>query len=154
MHVQFGYNSSKAAASHLTKMLSTEFALKNIPVRVCAVAPGVYESEMTYDTIGPDLVNVVGKGIIPVPANRPGTYVLTHLLVPLGIEVACLAVPKKSQELSSTLPRRPGATRMARRSRWTVATSLSTLLRTDAAECSVVLLICRHCCISHSNSAV
>lgn len=69
----FAYNSSKAAASHLTKMMATEFALKNVPVRVCAVAPGVYESEMTYDTIGPDLVNVVGKGLVPVPANRPGT---------------------------------------------------------------------------------
>ncbi|THG97037.1 hypothetical protein EW026_g4897 [Hermanssonia centrifuga] len=43
----FGYNSSKAAAAHLTKMLATEFALKKIPVRVCGVAPGVYESEMT-----------------------------------------------------------------------------------------------------------
>ncbi|KAH9841899.1 NAD(P)-binding protein [Rhodofomes roseus] len=69
----FGYNSSKAAASHLTKMLATELALKKIPVRVCSVAPGVYESEMTYGTIGPDLVNVVGKGLIPVPENRPGT---------------------------------------------------------------------------------
>lgn len=62
-------------------MLSTELALKKIPVRVCAVAPGVYESEMTYDTISPDLVNVVGKGVVPVPENRPGTYVFTHLLV-------------------------------------------------------------------------
>lgn len=67
-------------------MLSTELALKKIPVRVCAVAPGVYESEMTYDTIGPDKVNVVGKGLIPVPANRPGTYVLSHVLVLMGTE--------------------------------------------------------------------
>ncbi|OCH86887.1 short-chain dehydrogenase [Obba rivulosa] len=69
----FCYNSSKAAASHLTKMMATEFALKGVPVRVNAVAPGVYASEMTYDTIGPDKVNVVGKGLIPVPANRSGT---------------------------------------------------------------------------------
>jgi len=69
----FCYNSSKAAATHITKMMATELALKKIPVRVCAVAPGVYESEMTYDTITPDKVNVVGKGIIPVPENRPGT---------------------------------------------------------------------------------
>ena len=53
-------------------MLSTELALKNVPVRVCAVAPGVYESEMTYDAITPDLVDKVGMGIIPVPAKRPG----------------------------------------------------------------------------------
>lgn len=68
----FAYNSSKAAASHLTKMLATELALKNVPVRVCAVAPGVYESEMTHATIGPELVDKVGLGITPVPAKRPG----------------------------------------------------------------------------------
>ncbi|KAI0780699.1 short-chain dehydrogenase [Trametes elegans] len=68
----FAYNSAKAAASHLTKMMATEFALKKVPVRVCAVAPGVWESEMTYDKITPDLVDVVGKTIVPVPTRRPG----------------------------------------------------------------------------------
>lgn len=57
---------------HLTKMLATEFALKKIPVRVCGVAPGVYESEMTYATITPDLVDKVGQVTTPVPAQRPG----------------------------------------------------------------------------------
>lgn len=38
--LQFAYNTSKAAASHLTKMLSTELALKKIPVTVNAIAPG------------------------------------------------------------------------------------------------------------------
>jgi NAD(P)-dependent dehydrogenase (short-subunit alcohol dehydrogenase family) len=70
----FCYNSAKAAASHLTKMLSTEYALKGIPVRVNAIAPGVYESEMTYDKIeGEEFVNRVGSGIQPVPAKRAGT---------------------------------------------------------------------------------
>ena len=69
---QFAYNSAKAAASHLTKMLATELALKNVPVRVCAISPGVWESEMTYDEITPDLVDRVGKGLVPVPAKRPG----------------------------------------------------------------------------------
>ncbi|KAH8825048.1 NAD(P)-binding protein [Flagelloscypha sp. PMI_526] len=68
----FCYNSSKSAASHITKMLSTEFALKGIPVRVNAVSPGVYESEMTTDEITPEMVDKVGKGISPVPARRPG----------------------------------------------------------------------------------
>ncbi|TBU26023.1 NAD(P)-binding protein [Dichomitus squalens] len=68
----FAYNSAKAAASHLTKMMATEFAVKNIPVRVCAVAPGVWESEMTVAKITPDLVDRVGKGLQPVPAKRPG----------------------------------------------------------------------------------
>lgn len=53
-------------------MLATELALKKVPVRVCAIAPGVWESEMTYDAITPDLVDRVGKGLVPVPAKRPG----------------------------------------------------------------------------------
>ncbi|KAI0755311.1 NAD(P)-binding protein [Daedaleopsis nitida] len=68
----FAYNSAKAAASHLTKLLATEFALKNVPVRVCAIAPGVWESEMTHAEITPDMVDKVGKGLVPVPAKRPG----------------------------------------------------------------------------------
>ncbi|KAJ7935435.1 NAD(P)-binding protein [Mycena leptocephala] len=69
----FAYNSAKAAASHLTKMMATEFALKGARVRVNAIAPGVYESEMTHDEITPDMVNKVGKGVMPVPAQRAGT---------------------------------------------------------------------------------
>nr|VWO96157.1 Fumarate reductase flavoprotein subunit (EC [Ganoderma boninense] len=68
----FAYNSAKAAASHLTKMMATEFALKNVPVRVCAVSPGVWESEMTLAKITPEMVDRVGKGLQPVPAKRPG----------------------------------------------------------------------------------
>ena len=70
--MQFAYNSAKAAASHLSKMLATELSLKNIPVRVCAIAPGVWESEMTHAQITPDLVDKVGKGLRPVPERRPG----------------------------------------------------------------------------------
>lgn len=70
----FCYNSSKAAGSHLTRMLSTEFALKGINVRVNAIAPGVYESEMTYDTItGQEATDSVGMPVVPVPARRAGT---------------------------------------------------------------------------------
>ncbi|KAJ3800908.1 hypothetical protein GGU11DRAFT_676191 [Lentinula aff. detonsa] len=69
----FCYNSAKAAASHLTKMLSTELALKGIPVRVNSIAPGVYASEMTTDTISAEEVDKIGKGITPVPAKRDGS---------------------------------------------------------------------------------
>ncbi|KAJ4482272.1 hypothetical protein J3R30DRAFT_3681497 [Lentinula aciculospora] len=71
----FCYNSAKAAASHLTKMLATEFALKKIPVRVNSIAPGVYASEMTIDTISAEEVDIIGKGIMPVPAKRDGRRV-------------------------------------------------------------------------------
>ncbi|KAF8120581.1 hypothetical protein EV363DRAFT_88226 [Boletus edulis] len=70
----FCYNSSKAAASHLTKMLSTELALRGIPVRVNAIAPGVYESEMTRDVISSqEATDAVGMPVISVPAKRSGT---------------------------------------------------------------------------------
>jgi len=70
----FAYNSSKAAATHLTKMLATEIALKGIPVRVNSIAPGVYESEMTFDTItGPEEMARVAQSLFPVPAGRPGS---------------------------------------------------------------------------------
>ncbi|KAJ6584744.1 hypothetical protein B0H19DRAFT_395060 [Mycena capillaripes] len=69
----FAYNSAKAAASHLTKMMATEFALKGARVRVNAIAPGVYASEMTFDEITSEMVNKIGKGVMPVPAERAGT---------------------------------------------------------------------------------
>jgi hypothetical protein len=57
-------------------MLATEFALKGIPVRVNSVAPGVYASEMTFDSIvGPEQVARVAQSLMPVPAGRAGTYV-------------------------------------------------------------------------------
>jgi len=69
----FCYNSVKAAASHLTKLLSTEIALKSIPVRVNAIAPGAYESEMTLAQITPENVDTVGQNILPLSARRAGT---------------------------------------------------------------------------------
>ncbi|TRM63998.1 hypothetical protein BD626DRAFT_547754 [Schizophyllum amplum] len=69
----FAYNSAKAAASHLTRMLSTEFARRQIPVRVNAISPGVYASEMTFDQISAEQVDKIGKGLVSVPARRDGT---------------------------------------------------------------------------------
>jgi NAD(P)-dependent dehydrogenase (short-subunit alcohol dehydrogenase family) len=60
-------------------MLSTELALKKIPIRVNAIAPGVYESEMTYDNIAPEDVDRVGRGISAVPAGRAGACVVLNL---------------------------------------------------------------------------
>lgn len=53
-------------------MLATEFALKNVNVRVNAIAPGVYASEMTFDEVKPEDVDNIGKGISNVPAKRAG----------------------------------------------------------------------------------
>ena len=55
-------------------MMATEFALKGIPVRVNAVAPGVYASEMTFDAIeSPEAVAKIALSVVPVPAARSGT---------------------------------------------------------------------------------
>ena len=63
-------------------MLATEIALKGIPVRVNSIAPGVFTSEMTLETItGPEEMARVAQSLLPVPAGRPGTYVLLHCAV-------------------------------------------------------------------------
>lgn len=41
----FGYNASKAAAIHLTRMLAAEIAANELKVRVNSIAPGVFPSE-------------------------------------------------------------------------------------------------------------
>lgn len=70
----FAYNASKAAASHLTRMLSSEIASNGIKIRVNAIAPGVFPSEMTADESGEDQKSHIPKEKYEdkVPAARPG----------------------------------------------------------------------------------
>jgi NAD(P)-dependent dehydrogenase (short-subunit alcohol dehydrogenase family) len=70
---QFCYNSAKAAASHLTKMLASEISLKKIPVRVNAIAPGVFVSEMTIERFSKGGLEGLAKGVMPVPKERDGS---------------------------------------------------------------------------------
>jgi NAD(P)-dependent dehydrogenase (short-subunit alcohol dehydrogenase family) len=49
---QFAYASSKASATHLSKMLATTFS--KAKVRVNVIAPGVFPSEMTTGTSDED----------------------------------------------------------------------------------------------------
>lgn len=92
LKAKFAYNSSKAAATHLTKMLATEIALKGIPVRVNSIAPGVFASEMTLETItGPEEMARVAQSLLPVPAGRSGSY------VPLYCAVFCASLTRLSQ---------------------------------------------------------
>ena len=124
MLAQFAYNSSKAAASHLTKMLATEFALKKIPVRVCGVAPGVYESQMTAARLAqPNGVNHVGLGIIPVPAGRAGRFVSQYSTNCSLKLINASTAPKKWRVPSYTLSHRRAGTPTARRSSSMVVTS-------------------------------
>ncbi|KAI0430291.1 hypothetical protein F5Y09DRAFT_308081 [Xylaria sp. FL1042] len=71
----FQYNASKAAANHLTRMLATELAAENrIRVRVNAIAPGVFPSEMTAGESRGDQKSELPKEkfVDKVPAARPG----------------------------------------------------------------------------------
>lgn len=69
----FGYNASKAAAIHLTKMLASEIANNNIKIRVNSIAPGVFPSEMTAGESGEDQKSHIEKEKYEkVPARRPG----------------------------------------------------------------------------------
>ena len=69
----FSYNASKAAANQLTKLLASEISNAGVQVRVNAIAPGVFPSEMTA---GESKENQ--KSEIPaekyghLPARRPG----------------------------------------------------------------------------------
>jgi NAD(P)-dependent dehydrogenase (short-subunit alcohol dehydrogenase family) len=49
---QFAYASSKAAFTHLSRMLATTF--KDVKVRVNVIAPGIFPSEMTAGKSGED----------------------------------------------------------------------------------------------------
>ncbi|KAI1418999.1 hypothetical protein F5Y12DRAFT_795520 [Xylaria sp. FL1777] len=71
----FQYNASKAAANHLTRMLATEIAAENgIRIRVNAVAPGVFPSEMTAGDSRDDQKSKLStdKYANKFPARRPG----------------------------------------------------------------------------------
>lgn len=64
-----GYNSSKAAAIHLTKLMATEFA--DTKVRVNTIAPGLFPSEMTAEESDEKNVSELDRKM-DVPAGRPG----------------------------------------------------------------------------------
>ncbi|KAJ4384945.1 hypothetical protein N0V86_000549 [Didymella sp. IMI 355093] len=66
---QFAYASSKASATHLSKMLATTFI--GTKVRVNVIAPGVFPSEMTTGSSDEDNKSVI-EGGMSNPAGRPG----------------------------------------------------------------------------------
>jgi NAD(P)-dependent dehydrogenase (short-subunit alcohol dehydrogenase family) len=73
-------------------MLATEIALKGIPVRVNSIAPGLFPSEMTLESIsGPEELARADQSLVPVPAGRGGRYVL------LPCAIFCVSVTHLSQ---------------------------------------------------------
>lgn len=70
----FAYNASKAAAIHLTQMLSSEVSSNGIKVRINSIAPGVFPSEMTAKESGGDQKSSLEKEKYEdkTSARRPG----------------------------------------------------------------------------------
>jgi len=69
----FQYNSSKAGTIHLTRMLSNTIAENGLKIRVNAISPGVFPSEMTAGESGEDQKSYIPKEkYLKVPAKRPG----------------------------------------------------------------------------------
>ncbi|KAF1814746.1 NAD(P)-binding protein [Eremomyces bilateralis CBS 781.70] len=70
----FSYNASKAAAVHLTRMIANEVARNGLKIRVNAIAPGVFPSEMTAGSSGENQKSAIPKEKYEskVPAARPG----------------------------------------------------------------------------------
>ncbi|EMD69937.1 hypothetical protein GGP41_000097 [Bipolaris sorokiniana] len=66
---QFAYSSSKAAATHLSRMLATTFM--GTKVRVNTIAPGVFPSEMTTGSSDEDNKSRMDSEMSN-PAGRPG----------------------------------------------------------------------------------
>jgi NAD(P)-dependent dehydrogenase (short-subunit alcohol dehydrogenase family) len=69
----FSYNSSKAAAIHLNKLLAAEIAGNGLKIRVNSIAPGVFPSEMTAGESGENQKSYIEREKYEkVPARRPG----------------------------------------------------------------------------------
>ncbi|KAF2801422.1 NAD(P)-binding protein [Mytilinidion resinicola] len=66
---QFAYGTSKAGATHLSRMLAVTFAKTR--VRVNVIAPGLFPSEMTTGESEEDNKSVIDKKLSN-PAGRPG----------------------------------------------------------------------------------
>ena len=69
----FSYNASKAAANHLTRMLASEISNQGIKVRINAIAPGVFPSEMTTGDSKDNQKSELPKDkYAHLPSERPG----------------------------------------------------------------------------------
>ncbi|KAK0475182.1 short-chain dehydrogenase [Armillaria novae-zelandiae] len=71
---KLAYSVTKAALDKLTLVLATSFAGKGIPIRVNALQPGVFASEI----MTPELLEVLKTQLLPgqvapIPAKRPGS---------------------------------------------------------------------------------
>lgn len=77
---QYAYNCSKAACIHLTRMMACELSCEGVAIRVNAIAPGYFPSELTtnasdHDNKSPWPQDAFAKEMkrVGAKAQRPGT---------------------------------------------------------------------------------
>ena len=68
------YGTTKAALEKLTLVLAMSFAGRNVPIRVNALEPGMFASQL----VSPELLEMIKTkpipGLVaPIPARRQGT---------------------------------------------------------------------------------
>lgn len=69
----FEYNASKAAATHVTRMLANDIATAGLKIRVNSISPGLFPSEMTAGESGADQKSSLStERASHSPAGRPG----------------------------------------------------------------------------------
>ncbi|SJL03242.1 related to dehydrogenases with different specificities (related to short-chain alcohol dehydrogenases) [Armillaria ostoyae] len=72
--ISLAYGPTKAALNHLTLVLATSFATRDIPIRVNAISPGPFASEIVPPEFLELLKTSVVPGLVaPVPAKRHGS---------------------------------------------------------------------------------
>lgn len=101
--LQFPYSISKAACTQLTYNLATDFSLRKIPVRVNAISPGTFPSELagTRESItAVAKTNILGT-LTPSPAGRPGQYVsfCSHSVATLYLITSTSPIATKKLQL-------------------------------------------------------
>ncbi|KAF8912451.1 hypothetical protein CPB85DRAFT_1413073 [Mucidula mucida] len=68
------YGPAKSAGDHLTTILAAEFASKQVPIRVNAIQPGLFSSELISDEILEMIKTEPVPGLVaPIPGRRTGT---------------------------------------------------------------------------------
>jgi len=82
----FAYAASKASLTHLTKVMANDLAMKGIPIRINAISPGLFPSELTAPKdILEKAPSIPGTDIRPTPMLRPGRE---HEMATLAVYLA------------------------------------------------------------------
>ncbi len=70
---QVGYSISKAAVDQLTVVLATSFAARGVPIRVNAIHPGLFASELNENATDAALTAPLPGFVAPIPVGRFAT---------------------------------------------------------------------------------